>query len=264
MTAADRITSREHRGTQILCGLIILAAAWRRLEEISGTVPAVLVLGLLGLFSVLWISEHFLARRFPRYPYVYFAAQFAVVQAFAAIRDPQDTWALLYSVLAIQAAYRLPRRAAYAGCGLFAAATAVTESLLFGLLSGLGRAAAFIVIGAFIVLIDSQYAQREDAREESRMLLEELREAHRRLAENAARAEALAAARERDRILRELHDSVGQKVFAIQLAAESTLLLLDKDPRRADDQLALLQEETRSALEQMRQLIEQWKPGGAA
>ncbi|MGB7539298.1 MAG: histidine kinase, partial [Anaerolineales bacterium] len=89
---------------------------------------------------------------------------------------------------------------------------------------------------------------------------EELRLAHHKLEEYTARAETLAAARERDRIIRELHDSVGQKIFAIQLATESTMLLLEKDPVRVAPQLDLLQEQTQSALKQMRHLIEEWNP----
>jgi signal transduction histidine kinase len=61
-------------------------------------------------------------------------------------------------------------------------------------------------------------------------------------------------------MVQELYDSVGQKVFAIQLAAEATRLMLEQDPPRAAAQLGDLQEQTQSALSQMRQLIGQWRP----
>jgi signal transduction histidine kinase len=258
--APDRITTREHRAAQLLCCLVIFTVALRRVAELNEAASIALALVLLGLFTVLFATESRLSRRYPWYPRVYFAGQFLLTQMLGIFRDYQDTWALLYTVLGIQAAYRCSRREALAWAGLFVGSTAITQTAEFGVLSGLGRASAFIVIGLFIVLYDSQYAQREDANEESRVLLEEVRLAHQKLAQYAARAEELAAARERDRILRELHDSVGQKVFAIQLATESTLLLLEKDPQRAAGQLTLLQEQTQSALDQMRQLIEEWKP----
>ena len=216
---------------------------------------------LLGLFTFHFAAESALSRRYPRYPRIYFIAQFLLVQMLGMFQSYQDTWALLFVVLGIQAAYRCPRREARTWAALFIGSAVITLSAEFGVLSGLGRASAFIVIGLFIVLYDSQYAQREEATEESRVLLEELRLAHRKLAEDAARSEELAAARERERIIRELHDSVGQKIFAIQLAAESTLLLLEKDPARASGPLAVLQEQTQAALDQMRRLIEDWKPG---
>jgi signal transduction histidine kinase len=258
--ASDRITSREHAGVKVLCWLVILAVAWRRIEELAGSGPITLALALLGLFGVLSTTEPLISRRFAGYPRVYFAVQFLITQTFGLFREYQDTWALLYTVLGVQTAYRCSRREALAWAGLFTVSTMLTECAEFGLLSGLGRASAFIVLGVFVVLYDSQYAQREDANEESRVLLDELRLAHQKLAEDAARAEELAATRERDRILRELHDSVGQKIFAIQLTAESTLLMLEKDPARAAAPLAVLQEQTQTALDQMRRLIEQWKP----
>ena len=259
--ASDRITTREHRAVKLLCGLVIFAAALRRIDELNEAFSIGLAIVLLGLFAVLFACEAALSRRYAGYPRIYFAVQFLLVQMLGLFESYQDTWTLLYVVLGIQAAYRCPRREGLAWAALFAGSSVITLSAEFGVLSGLGRASAFIVIGLMIVLVDSQYAQREDANEESRVLLEELRVAHQKLAEDAARAEELAAARERERILRELHDSVGQKIFAIQLAAESTLLLLDKDPARAANTIGVLQEQTQTALDQMRQLIEEWKPG---
>jgi signal transduction histidine kinase len=259
--APDRITTREHRAAQLLCYLVIFTVALRRVAELNEAFSIGLALALLSLFTALFTAESRLSRRFPRFPRVYFIVQFLIVQMLGIFRDYQDTWALLYTVLGIQAAYRCSRENTLLWAGVFAGSTAITQSAEFGLLSGLGRASAFIVIGLFVVLYDSQYAQREDANAESRVLLEELRLAHQELAARTARAEELAASRERDRIIRELHDSVGQKIFAVKLAAESTLLLLDKDPGRAAAQLKLLQEQTQAALDQMRQLIEQWKPG---
>ena len=261
LSSSDRITTREHLGVKILCWLVIFAVAFRRIEELNGTVGIASAIGWLGLFTILYASEPFLSRQFTRYPRGYFALQFLLVQTFGLFRTYQDTWALLYAVLSIQAAYRCPRRETLFWGGLFVVSTLITQSLAFGVLSGLGRASAFIVIGLIIVLYDSQYAQHEDADEESRLLLEELRLAHQKLSNDAARAEELAAARERERILRELHDSVGQKIFAVQLATGSALLFLEKDPEQVSLQLEVLQEQTSSALGQMRRLIEEWKPG---
>jgi NarL family two-component system sensor histidine kinase LiaS len=112
-----------------------------------------------------------------------------------------------------------------------------------------------------LISYDSQYAQHQDALAESQMLVAELQEANRKLAAYTAQAEKLAAVQERNRMIQELYDSVGQKIFAIQLAAEATRLMLEKDPERAASEIDDLQEQTQSALVQMRQLIGQWRPG---
>ena len=185
---------------------------------------------------------------------------FLIVQGLSAFQDYQDTWAFLFVALGFQVAARASRREALTWGGLFLVSALVTMSLEFGLISGLGRALAFIVIGVFLVSFDIQVSQHEDALAESQVLLGELQEAHEKLQAYAARADQLAAVQERERLIQELYDSVGQKVFAIQLAAEATRLMLAKDPSRAALQIEDLQAQTQSALSQMRQLIGQWRP----
>jgi signal transduction histidine kinase len=91
-------------------------------------------------------------------------------------------------------------------------------------------------------------------------LLAELRQAHQKLQEHAAQAEELAAARERNRLARELHDSVSQMIFSITLTSQAARLLLARDPARVPEQLNRLQEMTGSALGQLRSLIAQLRP----
>jgi signal transduction histidine kinase len=91
-------------------------------------------------------------------------------------------------------------------------------------------------------------------------LLAELQQAHRELQENAAQAEELASARERNRLARELHDSVSQVIFGITLTSQSARLLLERDPARVPEQLDRLQEMTASTLGQLRSLIAQLRP----
>jgi signal transduction histidine kinase len=172
-----------------------------------------------------------------------------------------DAWVILYIVLGFQVVLRCPRREALLWGGIFVASVLVSFFFEFGLISGFGRAMAYIVIGLFTISYDIQVAQHEDALEESQVLLNELSEAHEKLQAYAAQANQLAATQERDRIGQELYDSIGQKVFAIQLATEATRLMLTTDPQRLAGQLADLQAQTQAALGQMRQLIAQWRPG---
>jgi signal transduction histidine kinase len=219
-----------------------------------------LLLFLLGLFTVLYASEAPLSRRIKYYPTIYFVLQFIIVQILGVFQEYQDNWALLYIVLGFQAARRCSRKEAIIWFGLFGTSLVITLCAEFGVVSGLGRALAYIVIGVLLISYDIQYAQHEDALAESTLLVTELQEANQKLTEYAAQAEKLAALQERNRIIQELYDSVGQKIFAIQLAAETTRLMLIKDPRRPAEQIEDLQVQTQAALGQMRQLIDQWRP----
>ena len=260
----DRLTTHIHRPVLVISYLLILVEALRRQYDLSGGFTFELALFLLGLFTVLFASEPLLFPRLsPRirsYPRIYFILQMILVQSLGLFREYQDTWALLYIVLGFQVAARCSRKEAALWFSLFAASLLVTMCAEFGLVSGPGRALAYGVIGVLFISYDIQYSQHEDALAESQVLLTELKEAHQKLAEYAAQADRLAAAQERNRMVQELYDSVGQKVFAIQLAAEATRLMLEQDPARAAAQLGDLQEQTQSALSQMRQLIGQWRP----
>jgi signal transduction histidine kinase len=92
-------------------------------------------------------------------------------------------------------------------------------------------------------------------------LLNELQETHRQLEAQAGQVEELAAMQERNRLARELHDSVSQTMFSIVLNIRSTQILLEREPDRVRPQLEQLQELTSRALSQMRTLISQWRPG---
>lgn len=259
--APDRLTTHSHKLIMFSSYLLILVVVLRRRYDLAEGYSEGLAFLLLGLFTALYASESILFRRFKSYPRIYFAIQVIIVQSLGLFREYQDTWALLYIVLGFQVAMRCSRREALIWFGLFVASLVVTLSVEFGLVSGPGRALAYIVIGVLLISYDIQYAQHEDALEESQVYLAELQEAHQKLKEYASQAEELAALRQRSRMIQELYDSVGQKIFAIQLAAETTRLMIDKDPGRAGEHIDDLQGQTQSALGQMRLLIDQWRPG---
>jgi signal transduction histidine kinase len=258
--ASDRFTTRSHWLINLIGYLLILVVALRRVSELEDTVIIIGALGLIGVFTALYASAARLSQRFRSYPRLYFAVQLVIVQVLGLIQDYQDTWAFLFVALGFQVAAHCSRREALAWGSMFVASALVTMSFEFGLISGLGRALAFIVIGIFLVSIDIQVSQHEDALAESQVLLAELQEAHEKLQAYTALADELAAAQERERLVQTLYDSVGQKIFAIQLGAEATRLMLAKDTSRAAQQIEQLQVQTQAALSQMRQLIGQWRP----
>ncbi|MFQ6058037.1 MAG: GAF domain-containing protein [Anaerolineae bacterium] len=73
-------------------------------------------------------------------------------------------------------------------------------------------------------------------------------------------AQQLAVVEERQRLARELHDSVTQSLFSMTLTAQAARTLLERDPQRAAPQLARLQELAQGALAEMRSLIFQLRP----
>ena len=75
-----------------------------------------------------------------------------------------------------------------------------------------------------------------------------------------AQAQELAAVEERQRLARELHDSVSQALYGISLGAHTARLQLDHDPKELADSLDYVLELSEAALIEMRALIFELRP----
>ncbi len=74
------------------------------------------------------------------------------------------------------------------------------------------------------------------------------------------RSRELNIVEERNRLARDLHDAVTQKLFGVVLAAESGAALLERDPAAAGVQLALVRDLAREAMEELRSVIVHLRP----
>src|SRR3954465_2855145 len=93
----------------------------------------------------------------------------------------------------------------------------------------------------------------------------ELLAAHAAIAiENARlpeRSRELHIIEERNRLARELHDSVTQRLFGVALAAESAQTLLERDRGKAAEELQRVSELARGAMEELRAVVFELRPG---
>jgi len=153
-----------------------------------------------------------------------------------------------------------PRRAALISLIFYIALLAITLMVGLGWLEGLALVLLFLAVCAFLISYDFLYSRTQADQAESQRLLADLQSAHQKLQEYAAQAEELAAARERNRLARELHDSVSQAIFSITLTSQSARLLLEREPARVPEQIDHLQTMTEDALAQLRSLIAQLRP----
>lgn len=97
----------------------------------------------------------------------------------------------------------------------------------------------------------------EEIREYAQTLEQRVEERTREIQD---RTHALAVAEERNRLARELHDSVTQYLFSIVLNANATGTLLGKDQQQAREQIQVVQEIAQNALGEMRSLIFELRP----
>ncbi|MGB2694067.1 MAG: GAF domain-containing sensor histidine kinase [Dehalococcoidia bacterium] len=74
------------------------------------------------------------------------------------------------------------------------------------------------------------------------------------------RSRELSVVEERNRLARDLHDSVSQTLFSMLLTAEAALLVVDSDPETAKRELVNLRDSSRTAMREMRALIFELRP----
>ena len=222
------------------------------------TIIAILGLELLFmvLFSlVLWrppVSHPLL--------YLYFSIQSAIVVAIILMAKDLDFVTGFFLSLSYQAAIHLCGRRRQVWIAIMVI-LCFFPLILFGnplrnLALELSPMAAIIALAAYIAA-----AQEEEAAQaQSQSMLNELRQTHHQLQAYASQVEELAAIEERNRLARELHDSVSQTMFSIILNVRATQMLLERDPARLRPQLDRLNGLSQSALAEMRSLIAQLRP----
>jgi signal transduction histidine kinase len=116
------------------------------------------------------------------------------------------------------------------------------------------------VIGAFYL---SNKRGASEFTDEDKNVIERLA-AHAAIAvENARlyeRSRELSIVEERNRLARDLHDSVTQTLFSLSLTAESALTLAETDPAQAKEQMLQVRMLATEALQEMRSLIFELRP----
>ena len=176
------------------------------------------------------------------------------------MRPEFDFLILLYVLLSAQASLVFGERMRWAWVGVFVLLSG--GSLIYYLGAARGLSLTLTTIAGEIVIPSFMIVSRENetARRRSQALLAELKETNQRLQLYASQAEDLAGLQERNRLARQLHDTISQMIFSILLTIRSAQVLLDLDPARVPEQLDNLQALTGEALAQLRSLIARLHP----
>ncbi|HWI51741.1 MAG TPA: sensor histidine kinase [Symbiobacteriaceae bacterium] len=89
-----------------------------------------------------------------------------------------------------------------------------------------------------------------------------LERAHRQLQESAVMEQHMAVLEERQRLAREIHDSVAHGLTALVVQAQAARKLMDRDPARAAETVARCEEMAREALQETRRAVRALHPAG--
>lgn len=168
----------------------------------------------------------------------------------ASIGGPGTGLTLLILLTMSQAARALPLWWSLASCAflpLYHLGTRWEDTLRLG--------GGLFVAGLFVVSITHAAVQEGRRRAEQEALALRLEQSNRALRASVAQAEALAAARERNRIARDIHDGLGHHLTALHVHLEAARAVLPSDPARTGRALQQAQGLTQSALADVRRSV---------
>lgn len=210
---------------------------------------------LLALYTVILLLRERIISGSGRWrPFAYIAVQTLVVVCLLWLPPGQVIAVVLFFVLSAEVTMMFSERMVIAWITLFILITILayaTTSNPMNLLAVPIYAAGYIFFATFA----RQTARAEAARAESQALLQQLQDAHQQLQAYAAQAERLAVAEERNRLAREMHDTLGHRLTVSSVQLQAAERLIATDPDRATAMIGTVREQVRQALAELRQTV---------
>lgn len=227
-------------------------------------IPTGLHLGLHGW--MMWSARAAAPSQPVTWSAVYLLVQAALAIAMGTIAGNPTMTLVLCAPLMGQATSLLPRRwALLTVAGLLAAALAhagIAEGWP-GLTTGWLGASVFVAL--FVFFYVEMFERQARARRRADQALAELDEAHAELAAYAAQVEELTRAAERQRVARELHDTLGQSLAGLILQLEAIEPYLEKgEIPKVRAILERVRQRARAALAEARHAIDDLRSAGDA
>ncbi len=253
-----------HRWVYYLTTGFMFAAAALRALLLFKTSPILdKILLLLAAWLIAYVASMFLARNWPLLSALLISLEVAATLVLVLLTQA-DFFIFLFAIPCMQAMQSFNTRVAPVLVGI---TTLIALFILIpsgGVLFAFGMAVVYFGGTALLVAYISSTRRASRIEAEQHELVTDVQRANSRLEATARQLERLAADRERQRLARELHDSVTQTLYSMTLTTQSALLLLDRAPQQVASQLERLDELTQSALSEMQVLISKLAPERSA
>ncbi|HJQ68225.1 MAG TPA: sensor histidine kinase [Blastocatellia bacterium] len=185
---------------------------------------------------------------------IYFAVQISLAASVLYLSRAFLVW-LIMLPLAAQSVALFPARGVLIVCALLLSTlvvpTAVSSGWTPAVVVGLIYSAAIIFVVVFTYIAVSE----RKGRAEVERLAAELSDVNAKLREYAAQVEELATAKERNRLAREIHDSLGHYLTVINVQIEAARAVMDADRERSLACLGKAQSLTQEGLAEVRRSV---------
>lgn len=168
-------------------------------------------------------------------------------------RSPVIIFAML--PLAGQAVVLLSRPMMFAACAVMWLLLVVPMTIFSGWRPAAVLGIFFLAGIVFVVAITELAVKEQRAKREVERLLAELKGANDKLRQYADQVEELATLKERNRLAREIHDSLGHYLTVVIVQIEAGMALMEKDRERSLDELRKAQGLAQKGLAEVRESV---------
>lgn len=212
-----------------------------------------LAAGLLAAFGVLFFIP-FVFHKAARLAHLRLALATALVAGLMIIQPGWGVFPVLFFILSPETLIRFPNRIGAVWVGIYTLVTAVVFIASAGW-QGLIYLLVYVPGYVFFAIFGWTTDQAMRDRKRSEQLLVELQAAHAQLQEYASRLEELTITQERNRISREMHDTLGHRLTVASVQLEGAQRLIPTDPDRAVHILTTVREQIREGLGELRRTV---------
>jgi len=206
---------------------------------------------LLGTFWFEWLTQQQDSRKY----LAYFVVQVALVVATMIISPYIALLWLMVLPLVSHAIIVVPLRWApvviFASIGFLAYPSGIITDPQNNVGNFLGITSGVVFVGFFTYVM----AQADRAREQMQQMAERLDGLNQQLREYAVQAEELATTKERNRLAREIHDSLGHFLTVINVQLEAARAVFDTDRETASQALEKAQSLAKDGLAEVRRSV---------
>ncbi len=248
----------------IFAAVVLRALIWYRVSHYFPVVVAFLV-----IYGLLLVCESLIERRIKNYQEQlllwfrmgYLAVPTGLVIGILIIPPLNDFGAMLFIPISLQAVLFFQRRIGFFIISFFTIVMGVIllrggEEFPGGLVMALLFGGICFLAGSYSHLI----LLAQEAQAANQRMYGELQAAHQQLQSYSTELEDLASERERIRLARDMHDSVTQTVFSMNLSVQSARLLFNRDRELVNGQLERIGVLAREALDEIQALITHLQP----
>lgn len=259
-TSTPESLDRHDRGLN-LAFLIIVVAAYVQAFTTSAdllTLPSMLLmLGAGVVYTLIGIIgiQYFDRSESINVKMLYFILQIALIGSLNLYLGLDVQLWLLSMPLVSQAVIMLPRGYLIGVCGLIVLVFVglAVPHMDVGTLSAFGL--TYIATIVFVAVFTHIFVSEREARREVERLAGGLAQANQQLREYAAQIEDFATMEERNRLAREIHDSLGHYLTVVNVQLEAARAVLESDSDQALDALNKAQSLTKEGLGEVRRSV---------